>query len=313
MTHCKIPVILHTDLGTDIDDTWALIMLLRQSWYDLKMVLVDTGDLHYRASLAASILTHFGRSDVTLGLGLESSVDRVRARPLASVLSGSELSSYPGEVYYDGTRQLIEVVQTADQPVALISIGPASALAAMLDQAPEIAQKIRFTGMFGSLKQSHEGKIGQIVEYNVRQDIPAAQRIFAAPWLESRFTPLDSCGQVILADAEYQMLANSSDPGIKLLFEHYNCWRRYHQLDLTQQRSSILFDTVAVHLACSTEFLQMKEMRLAVDDKGYLTHSRDAPLAQVATGWTDLPGYRKFLAQTICGHSPRGEIANARQ
>ncbi|MFA6929780.1 MAG: nucleoside hydrolase [Lentisphaeria bacterium] len=188
--------------------------------------------------------------------------------------------------------------------MTLISIGPAPAIAAMLDLAPETAQNIRFTGMFGSLKQSHEGKEGQIVEYNVKCDIPAAKRIFATPWLESRFTPLDSCGQVVLAGDEYQVVAASSDPGLQLLLEHYDCWRRYHKIDKSLQRSSILFDTVAVHLACSTEFLQMNDMHLAVDDKGYLVESLEAPLSHVATGWTDLPGYRKFLLKTMCGHCP---------
>lgn len=40
----KIPVVLDTDLGSDIDDTWALAMLLRSPELDVKLIL--TGKQH---------------------------------------------------------------------------------------------------------------------------------------------------------------------------------------------------------------------------------------------------------------------------
>ncbi len=38
LTNNPIPVILDTDIGADIDDTWALAILLRSSELDLKLV-----------------------------------------------------------------------------------------------------------------------------------------------------------------------------------------------------------------------------------------------------------------------------------
>ena len=52
MNH-KIPVILDTDIGNDIDDTWALGMLLNSPEFDLKLLLTSTGDARYRAKVAA--------------------------------------------------------------------------------------------------------------------------------------------------------------------------------------------------------------------------------------------------------------------
>ena len=37
----KIPVILDTDIGDDIDDTWALGFLLRSPEFDVKLVVGD--------------------------------------------------------------------------------------------------------------------------------------------------------------------------------------------------------------------------------------------------------------------------------
>ena len=49
----KIPVILDTDIGSDIDDTWALAMLLKSPELDLKFVTTTTGDPRYRAKIVA--------------------------------------------------------------------------------------------------------------------------------------------------------------------------------------------------------------------------------------------------------------------
>ena len=66
----KIPVILDTDIGGDIDDTWALAMMLKSPELDVKLVVTDTGNTTYRAKIAAKMLEIAGRTDVPVGVGL---------------------------------------------------------------------------------------------------------------------------------------------------------------------------------------------------------------------------------------------------
>lgn len=51
-----IPVVLDTDVGSDMDDSWALAMLLGCPELDLRLVVTATADTTYRApeSLPAS-------------------------------------------------------------------------------------------------------------------------------------------------------------------------------------------------------------------------------------------------------------------
>ncbi len=51
-----IPVILDTDIGDDIDDTWAQALLLKSPELDLKLVVGDYGRAQYRARLLAKFL-----------------------------------------------------------------------------------------------------------------------------------------------------------------------------------------------------------------------------------------------------------------
>src|SRR5882724_8840902 len=50
------PVILATDIGDDIDDTWALGLLLKSPELDLKLALGEYGKNQYRARLVAKFL-----------------------------------------------------------------------------------------------------------------------------------------------------------------------------------------------------------------------------------------------------------------
>ena len=70
-----IPVILDTDIGDDIDDTWALVMLLGMPQMDLKLVVTDYGNTPERTRLVAKILQRLGRTDVPIGTGIKTAND----------------------------------------------------------------------------------------------------------------------------------------------------------------------------------------------------------------------------------------------
>src|SRR5512137_889362 len=66
-----VPVILDTDIGDDIDDTWALALVLKSPELDLKLAVGDYGKPQYRARLLARFLQTAGRTDVPVGVGLD--------------------------------------------------------------------------------------------------------------------------------------------------------------------------------------------------------------------------------------------------
>ena len=299
-----IPVILHTDLGTDIDDSWALLMLLRQRWLKPLMVLADTDDVVYRAAIAARMLDCAGRTEVEIGLGCGSG-ERRDMMFLKQWMRGYSLSSYPGKVHEDGVGRAVELIRASRVPVTLISIAPCLATAKMLERAPDIAAKVDFVGVFGSVYVDYERRRGRCAEYNVRRDIKASKRVLEAPWRSTRLTPLDSCGAVQLDAGLFSELEASPDKDVRLLMDSVKSW----SLSAPGQYdgvSSILFDTVAVHMASSLAYLEMKELPILVDRRGRTCPNRryGHPM-QVAVGWRDLPGYHRFLVDTLLGKARR--------
>lgn len=293
-----IPVILDTDIGGDIDDTWALAMLLKCPELDLKMVISDTGDTVYRAEIMARMLEVAGRTDVPVAVGINQGEGPERMRQ-ADWVENYSLEQYPGLVRTDGVSAMVEFIMESPRPVTLICIGPVPNVAKALEDEPRIAERAHFVGMHGSINWSHHNAGEQIAEYNVKADIAACQKVFCAPWKSMTITPLDTCGRIRLTGEKYEKVKRSDDPLIKAVIENYRVWAgRQNQWDC-EIESSVLFDTVAVHLAFSTAYLQMQEMGIRVDDRGFTMPDSQAQKMKVAIEWQDLGAYEDYLVERL--------------
>ena len=265
-------VILDTDTGSDIDDSFALAMLLRSPELDLRLVTTATVDTVYRARLVAKLLELGGRLDVPIGVGprLEKS---------------------------DGP------IMKADAPVALVCIGPACNVAQALEREPAIAGRARFVGMHGSLRRGYLGSAEVAAEYNVAQDAAAFRRVVEAPWPVT-ITPLDSCGVVALRGENYRAVLACEDPLVQAVIESYRLWIPHvswaRQLD-PDRGSSPLYDTVAVYLAFAEELLEIEELGIRVTGDGYTRVDPAAPSVRCATEWRDRAAFEAMLAARLTG------------
>src|SRR5262245_45838190 len=62
-------ILLDTDIGTDIDDAWALGYALKSPSFDLLGVTISDADTAQRAKLACKLLHRLGRTDVPVAVG----------------------------------------------------------------------------------------------------------------------------------------------------------------------------------------------------------------------------------------------------
>jgi inosine-uridine nucleoside N-ribohydrolase len=295
-----IPVILATDIGDDIDDTWALGFLLRCPELDLKLVLGEYGKSQYRAKLIAKFLQTVGRSDVPVGLGADADPRGEGAQ--AGWIRNYDLNSYPGPLHRDGAQALIDTINQSPDPVTVICIAPMPNLAAALARDPQIARRARFVGMCGSLRVGYNGSKTVSAEWNVKADANACQAVFAAPW-EKTITPLDTCGLVNLDGQRYRRLCDSKDPVAMTVIENYRLWSKANnnQDAAAQTHSSILFDTVAVYLACAQDFCRMENLGVRVSDDGFTTIDEKGNRVAAATAWLNLDAFRDLLVARLTG------------
>ncbi|MCG2788083.1 MAG: nucleoside hydrolase [Anaerolineae bacterium] len=296
----KIPVILDTDIGSDIDDTWALIMLLNCPELDLRLVTTVGGDTVYRAHLTAKLLQTAGRSDVPIAAGLNDPDGGQKFQQ--PWLEGFDPGAYPGQILDDGAQAMVDVIMASSEPVTVIAIAVATNIARALEIEPRIASKCRFVGMHGSVYIGYDGQPGAVPETNVRYDVPALRKVFAAPWLEKIITPLDTCGLVVLDGERYQQVYHSESPMLKALIENYKIWAKlvsWMKVDYEDVKTSVLFDTVAVYLAYSANLLEMETIRLRVTDDGLTLLDPAGDEVKTALRWRDLDGFHQHLLERL--------------
>jgi inosine-uridine nucleoside N-ribohydrolase len=292
----RIPVILDTDIGDDIDDTWALGVLLRSPELDLKLVVGDHGKPVYRARLLAKLLERAGRADVPVGLGLDTRVHGDGRQ--AAWVADYNLNTYPGRVYGDGVQALIDTIMTSPEQVTVIAIGPTPNLAMALAREPRIAQKARFVGMHGSVRKGYGNSPTPHAEYNVKEDAKACQRALSAAWPVT-ITPLDTCGLVQLKGTDYAKVRDARNLVALAVMEYYRVWLEAGQKAQADRESSILFDTVAVYLAIADAWCAMEELPIRVTEDGFTREDPAGKRMRVATAWKDLPGFHAWLAERL--------------
>jgi len=293
------PVILATDIGDDIDDTWALGFLLKSPELKLELVATEFGKAHYRAKLLAKFLERTGHATVPIAVGPDAEPRGEGA--LAEWVKNYDLRSYPGRVHADGVAAIIEVIMGSSQPVSLICIGPMPNVAAALEREPRIAQRARFVGMDGSVRLGYGGSKTPDAEWNVKANPTAAKKVLAANW-DITITPLDTCGLVTLDGARYQRMLQARDPVPATIVENYRLWSKAGQKEAEAElHSSTLFDTVAVYLAFDQQFCKMEQLGIRVTDEGLTVIDAQAKPMNVATAWKDLEGFRDLLVNRLCG------------
>lgn len=301
----RTPVVLDTDIGGDIDDTWALAMMVNSPELDVRMVLSEHGDSLYRAKVAARFLQTVGRADVPVGIGIASPHLLLNDwKPQEALVREYDLGSYPGKVLTDGVGALVDLVMGSSEPITIIAIGPLTNIAAALERQPKIASKARFVGMDGNIREFFSKEVRVVPEYNVKVDVPASQRVFNAPW-DMTITPLDTCGKVVLSGDRYAKVYRSGSPIARAVMQNYKAWVQYlsKKTDMDplryERESSILFDTVAVYLAMDDRFLNMEMLGLRVMADGLTSVDEDAKKIRCAMTWKDMEAFEDFLVRRI--------------
>jgi inosine-uridine nucleoside N-ribohydrolase len=294
-----LPVIFDTDIGDDIDDTWALTMLLKSPQFDIKLITTTCGKAEYRTKLIAKMLTIAGRTDIPIGLGAGGREGTGRQ---AEWVKDYALRDYPGKIHEDGAKAIVETVNALAEkklPLTIIAVGPLHTLEAALKLDPGIAPKADFVGMHGSVRRGYENNPTPCVEYNMTY-VPGAQKVFTAPWRSIAITPLDTCGLVQFTGKTYARLKASDDPLLVALFENYRLWAKKQHKDDSHE-STVLFDTVAVYLADAgpKPLLEMESLNIGVNEKGMMAIDPKGKLMNVATNWKNLDEYHDHLAKVL--------------
>lgn len=264
----KIPILLDTDIGTDIDDAFALALIVRSPELELLGVTTVSGDTQARARLAAKLLWRAGFRGVPVVAG-----DPGKPLPIEQTLWATDFKSpqlRPGSAvdFLDVT------LRRRAGKTTIVAIGPLSNIAALLQKDPAIAKKIdQIVLMGGSIYHGYGEDPTPVAEYNIASDPAAAQKVFSSG-VHILMAPLDVTAMLQLHAADRHRVFTSLTPMTDTLAILYNLWN---------QRTPTLFDPMAVAMVIDPSLCQTNLLSVQVDAKGF-THVADnqSPNATVA-------------------------------
>ena len=269
-------IIIDTDIGSDIDDAFAVGLALHSPEFQILGISSAWGDTHLRARLLSRLLKETGRADIPVAVGIAKhppgKVDTMSQAAYAE--GGPAEQNYPNAVNF-----LLDQIQRHPGEITLIAIGPETNLGAAIDRDAATFRKLkRIVLMGGSVyrgySQFNYGKThGPDPEWNILCDIQAAQKVFSSG-VPLYVMPLDST-QIKLQELERAEIFKAGTPLTDALLVLYRQWSR----GTTQ--TPTLFDAVVVAYASHPELCPTEPMRLRVDDQGYTRVESGAPNAQV--------------------------------
>lgn len=285
-------VILDTDIGDDIDDAFALALILRSPELHLLGIQTAFGDTELRARLVDRYLAAVGRADIPVLAGVRTESTHFTQAAYAR--------QSPQRKHGDAVEFLVNQIRAHPGEITLIAIGPLFNIQAALAQAPTTFRKLkRVVIMGGSVYRGYDdrksGNTGTppSPEWNILCD-PAGAKALLASGVPVFVMPLDSTQIRLELPALGVVLAHGS-PLTDQLTLLYHQWT-----GTTEWHWPTLYDPVAVTYSFRPDLCPAIPIRLQVDDKGFTRPVPGQPNAQVCLH-SDQKGFLDLLVGRITG------------
>jgi len=300
-----IPAIIDTDIGSFMDDTFALSLALKMPDLDIRLVVTASHDTTGRARVAAKHLTLEGANHIPIGIGVATSNE---TGPLFRWAADFDLDSYQGGIHHDGVEAMRQTIDSCHGTrVALIEIGPHTNVKALLERYPHVRHSTRVFIMGGSVVPGLHlpwGSVSPVNTTNERFDPIAARAMLSARWADIPvFAPLATTIHTKINGMLWQKLRRDTSRTVQVLLECYLYWWNESRRDpswLTHGEamhldpnleSPILFDAEAVHLAVTSRWLSLTQLNIDFSDYGrtivFKTNSTSGTRALFALNWTN--------------------------
>ena len=287
-----LPVILDTDIGTDIDDAYALAALMQREELELIGVTTVSSDAAARARLAAKLLHVAGGKWVRVPVyaGTSTPEQYMKQVEWAAGFKAPNLHESGGVEF------MRREINARPGKVTLIAVGELTNVAALLESEPGIAKKIRAISLMGgSIYRGYAPDSKPEPEWNIKSNARAAKTVFESgvPLLVA---PLDSTADLKLTpDLRVKIFLrgtpfNDALASLDQVWRHTNHWKG---------NDPTLFDVLAVELVAAPGDYKLTPLHIAVAADG-LTQplQQKSANAQVALE-VDIGAFMRAFAEAL--------------
>lgn len=267
----KQRIILDTDIGTDVDDAYALAMLANSPEVELEAVTTVWADARLRARMAKKLLTLLGKPDVPVAAGENNPLNPDRGAYLMGHEGEGFLDSDGGpEISETSTSELIEaLLRKYPGEIKVLLIGPQTNFGKLLTEKPELASLIKEivvmggTPFYGPREMELFGE--RPIDYNLVAD-PEAARVVFQSGVPITMVGVNVTMPTLLRESQIEQIGKHGTDATEALFTMTRRW-----LDVIGLNETPMHDALACAAAFTTEFLDTMMLNVAIETKGELT------------------------------------------
>ncbi len=256
----RIPVLIDSDLGTDIGDAFALGLLLASPELDGRGITTVSGDTNVRALMACRFMTMAGRRQVAVSAG-------AAPQPKQEIVPTGQYRYYyhPDVLFNRTTRPVADTAadflfaRFKEQPgkLTLIAAGPLTNIAQLLARKPEVKPWIKQL---------------IVAAENFPAD-PAAARSVLAAELPLVVIPTDVSAALSLSDQDVRRIFRPATALTMQVEALHQLWDG-HQPRIT--------DAIAIGLILKQPDVRTEKGQVAIDDRGELQRGAGHPAEVVS-------------------------------
>ena len=250
----KQKIILDCDLGDDIDDAFAVALVLASPEFEVLGLVMDYGNTPKRAQIACRLLSETGREDIPVVIGRKTH-DQYSAQ------------FYWGEGFtkikpldISAVDFIIQNLNKYPNEVVLFTVGPVPNMYDILKKDPDVLKKTQHVyAMFGSFYMGYDTGPVPDAEWNVRCDVEAS-KAFVSSGVKITYVPLDITTFVKLEADKRLKLTMRHSPLTDALTGLYTLWG---------SETPTLYDVVAIGMFLWPELFTTRPAYIRVIDGGY--------------------------------------------
>ncbi len=252
-----IPVLIDTDIGSDIDDAFALALALQSPEVDVRGVTTVFCNTDKRTAIAEMLLKLAGREDIPVHTGLSHPIVQREMFDDAIDVNDNvpewldEFDRYLAPKPHDAPEFIIGTLEKAERPMVILTLGALTNIASVLIARPDLKDKIDYLMvMGGSYAMNYQ-------EYNFSCD-PEAAKIVAESGLKMKFVGLDITRRCCLGPEKVNEMRAAKSPVIAALMKLARLHGDY----------IFLHDPMAMFCIVSDAYVTFKKSVLTVETSG---------------------------------------------
>jgi purine nucleosidase len=249
----RIPVLLDTDIGNDIDDALCLLYLLRQPMCELVGITTVGGQPEVRAMLADALCREVGREDIPIhsGTGIPILIpQKMVEAPQGVALKGRRY----GKGFQSNTAVdfLRETIRSRPGEITLLGIGPLTNIGLLFAIDPEIPSLLKRLVLMCGQFYKQKG------EWNARVDPHAAAIVYKGRVTQHLSVGLDVTQKCRVSSEEIRKTIK--ELGFEIINDMLEVWLKY--------RDSVTYhDPLAASLIFQPDICRYEKGRVDVELK----------------------------------------------